>query len=48
MPARQYGCRAAKIQDNILFDKEMESEKYGRVLEWCSLNKDMEIKVIGE
>ncbi|KAF7096303.1 hypothetical protein CFC21_098270 [Triticum aestivum] len=33
-----------KIQDNILLCKTMEREKYGRVLEWCSLKKDLEIR----
>ena len=40
--------QSGKIQDNILLGKEMESEKYGRVLEWYSLKKYLEIKIIGE
>ena len=40
--------QSRNIQDNILLGKEMESEKYGRVLEWYSLNKYLEIKIIGE
>ncbi|KAM3347755.1 hypothetical protein ACQJBY_021585 [Aegilops geniculata] len=40
--------QSGKIQDNILFGKEMDSEKYDRVLEWCSLKKDLEILPFGD
>ncbi|XBH90321.1 hypothetical protein VPH35_082022 [Triticum aestivum] len=40
--------QSGKIQDNILLCKEMESEKYGRILEWYLLKKYLEIKIIGE
>uniref|UniRef100_A0A3B6ENG0 ABC transporter C family member 13 n=1 Tax=Triticum aestivum TaxID=4565 RepID=A0A3B6ENG0_WHEAT len=34
--------QSGKVQENILFGKEMDSEKYDRVLELCSLKKDLE------
>lgn len=40
--------QSGKIQDNILFGKEMDSEKYDRVLESCSLKKDLEILPFGD
>ncbi|XP_059666527.1 ABC transporter C family member 3-like [Cornus florida] len=46
--------QSGKIEDNILFGKEMDREKYEKVLEACSLKKDLEIfafsdqTVIGE
>ncbi|XBI29707.1 hypothetical protein VPH35_053631 [Triticum aestivum] len=40
--------QSGKIQDNILLGKEMESEEYDTVLEWYSLKKYLEIKIIGE
>ncbi|KAL6848013.1 hypothetical protein ACP4OV_022141 [Aristida adscensionis] len=40
--------QSGKIQDNILFGKEMEIEKYERVLESCSLKKDLEILPFGD
>ncbi|OEL25167.1 ABC transporter C family member 7 [Dichanthelium oligosanthes] len=41
--------QSGKIQDNILFGKEMEdNEKYERVLESCSLKKDLEILPFGD
>ncbi|EMS55420.1 ABC transporter C family member 3 [Triticum urartu] len=40
--------QSGKIQDNILFGKEMDSEKYDSVLEWCSLKKDLEILPFGD
>ncbi|TVU21597.1 hypothetical protein EJB05_31245, partial [Eragrostis curvula] len=40
--------QSGKIQDNILFGKEMDSEKYERVLQSCSLNKDLEILPFGD
>uniref|UniRef100_A0ACD5TRC9 Uncharacterized protein n=2 Tax=Avena sativa TaxID=4498 RepID=A0ACD5TRC9_AVESA len=40
--------QSGKIQDNILFGKEMDSERYDRVLESCSLKKDLEILPFGD
>ncbi|XP_051222905.1 ABC transporter C family member 3 [Lolium perenne] len=40
--------QSGKIQDNILFGKEMDTEKYDRVLESCSLKKDLEILPFGD
>ncbi|GJN37334.1 hypothetical protein PR202_gb26274 [Eleusine coracana subsp. coracana] len=40
--------QSGKIQDNILFGKEMDNEKYKRVLESCSLKKDLEILPFGD
>ncbi|CAL4978156.1 unnamed protein product [Urochloa decumbens] len=40
--------QSGKIQDNILFGKEMDTEKYERVLESCSLKKDLEILPFGD
>ncbi|KAG7625028.1 ABC transporter C family member 7 [Arabidopsis thaliana] len=46
--------QSGKVEENILFGKPMEREWYDRVLEACSLNKDLEIlpfhdqTVIGE
>ncbi|XP_020571535.1 ABC transporter C family member 3-like isoform X3 [Phalaenopsis equestris] len=40
--------QSGKIQDNILFGKEMDSEKYENVLEACSLKKDLEILPFGD
>ncbi|KAG2317921.1 hypothetical protein Bca52824_021043 [Brassica carinata] len=46
--------QSGKVEDNILFGKPMEREWYERVLEACSLNKDLELlpfhdqTVIGE
>ncbi|CAM0879855.1 unnamed protein product [Alopecurus aequalis] len=40
--------QSGKIQDNILFGKEMDGEKYDRVLESCSLKKDLEILPFGD
>ncbi|CAO2185872.1 unnamed protein product [Urochloa humidicola] len=40
--------QSGKIQDNILFGKEMDCEKYARVLESCSLKKDLEILPFGD
>jgi ABC-type multidrug transport system fused ATPase/permease subunit len=34
--------QSSKVQENILFGKQMDSEKYDRVLELCSLKKDLE------
>jgi len=40
--------QSGKIQENILFGKEMDAEKYDRVLESCSLKKDLEILPFGD
>ncbi|XP_047052850.1 ABC transporter C family member 3-like [Lolium rigidum] len=40
--------QSGKIQDNILFGKEMDTEKYDRILESCSLKKDLEILPFGD
>ncbi|CAO2174791.1 unnamed protein product [Urochloa humidicola] len=40
--------QSGKIQDNIIFGKEMDSDKYARVLESCSLKKDLEILPFGD
>ena len=40
--------QSGKIQDNILFGMEMDNEKYERVLESCSLKKDLEILPFGD
>ncbi|KAI3830552.1 hypothetical protein MKW98_030715 [Papaver atlanticum] len=40
--------QSGKIEDNILFGKEMDREMYGRVLEACSLKKDLEILSFGD
>ncbi|CAM0879854.1 unnamed protein product [Alopecurus aequalis] len=40
--------QSGPIQDNILFGKEMDIEKYDRVLESCSLKKDLEILPFGD
>ncbi|KAG0495993.1 hypothetical protein HPP92_000608 [Vanilla planifolia] len=40
--------QSGKIQDNILFGKEMDVEKYDNVLEACSLKKDLEILPFGD
>ncbi|XP_019193984.1 PREDICTED: ABC transporter C family member 3-like [Ipomoea nil] len=39
---------SGKIEENILFGKKMEREKYDRVLEACSLKKDLEILSFGD
>lgn len=40
--------QSATIVDNILFGKEMDHERYDRVLEACSLKKDLEIFSFGD
>ncbi|KAK8638310.1 hypothetical protein V6N13_136744 [Hibiscus sabdariffa] len=40
--------QSGKIEENILFGKEMERGMYERVLEACSLNKDLEILSYGD
>ena len=40
--------QSGKIEVNILFGKEMERKRYERVLEACSLKKDLEILSFGD
>nr|XP_028955922.1 ABC transporter C family member 3-like [Malus domestica] len=40
--------QSGKIEQNILFGKEMDRESYERVLEACSLKKDLEILSFGD
>ncbi|KAK7305217.1 hypothetical protein VNO77_43118 [Canavalia gladiata] len=40
--------QSGKIEDNILFGKEMDREKYEKVLEACSLSKDLEVLPFGD
>ncbi|KAG6637775.1 ABC transporter C family member 3-like isoform X1 [Carya illinoinensis] len=40
--------QSGKIEENILFGKAMDREKYERVLEACSLKKDLEILSFGD
>ncbi|KAB1199140.1 ABC transporter C family member 3 [Morella rubra] len=40
--------QSGKIEENILFGKEMERERYNKVLEACSLKKDLEILPYGD
>ncbi|KAL5165296.1 ABC transporter C family member 3 [Glycine soja] len=40
--------QSGKIEDNILFGKEMDREKYDEVLEACSLTKDLEVLPFGD
>ncbi|XP_056698803.1 ABC transporter C family member 3 [Spinacia oleracea] len=40
--------QSGKIVDNILFGQEMDHERYDRVLEACSLKKDLEILSFGD
>ncbi|XAR55403.1 Xenobiotic-transporting ATPase [Bertholletia excelsa] len=40
--------QSGKIEDNILFGKEMDRERYQMVLEACSLKKDLEILPFGD
>lgn len=40
--------QSGKIVDNILFGREMDCEKYQRVLEACSLKKDLETLSFGD
>ncbi|XP_012848692.1 PREDICTED: ABC transporter C family member 3 isoform X1 [Erythranthe guttata] len=40
--------QSGKIEENILFGKEMDRQRYNRVLEACSLNKDLEILSFGD
>nr|QIT08315.1 putative ABC transporter C family member 3-like protein [Siraitia grosvenorii] len=40
--------QSGKIEENILFSKEMDKERYKRVLEACCLEKDLEILAFGD
>jgi ABC-type multidrug transport system fused ATPase/permease subunit len=40
--------QSGKIEENILFGSEMDREKYERVLEACSLKKDLEVLPFGD
>ncbi|KAL8462296.1 hypothetical protein ACS0TY_033372 [Phlomoides rotata] len=40
--------QSGKIEENILFGKEMNRQRYNQVLEACSLNKDLEILSFGD
>jgi ATP-binding cassette subfamily C (CFTR/MRP) protein 2 len=40
--------QSGKIEENILFGKEMDREKYESILEACSLKKDLEILPFGD
>ncbi|XP_043712376.1 ABC transporter C family member 3-like [Telopea speciosissima] len=40
--------QSGKIEDNILFGKEMNKERYDMILEACSLKKDLELFTFGD
>ncbi|KAL6313755.1 hypothetical protein AAG906_010174 [Vitis piasezkii] len=40
--------QSGKIEENILFGKEMDRERYERVLDACSLKKDLEVLSFGD
>jgi len=40
--------QSGKIEENVLFGKEMDREKYESILEACSLKKDLEILSFGD
>ncbi|XP_042492071.1 ABC transporter C family member 3-like [Macadamia integrifolia] len=40
--------QSGKIVDNILFGKEMDKERYEKILEACSLKKDLEVFAFGD
>ncbi|CAN0898064.1 ABC transporter C family member 3 [Linum grandiflorum] len=40
--------QSGKIQENILFGKEMDKDKYDKVLEACALKKDLELFSFGD
>lgn len=46
--AQSSWIQSGKIEENILFGKEMQREKYDKVLEACSLKKDLEILSFGD
>nr|BAF63397.1 multidrug resistance-associated protein [Fagopyrum esculentum] len=46
--AQSAWIQSGKIVDNILFGSEMDQEKYERVLEACSLKKDLQVLPFGD
>ncbi|KAI3746682.1 hypothetical protein L6452_09121 [Arctium lappa] len=40
--------QSGKIEENILFGKEMDRERYNKVLEACALKKDLEVLSFGD
>jgi ABC-type multidrug transport system fused ATPase/permease subunit len=46
--AQSAWIQSGKIEENILFGKEMDRERYERILEACSLKKDLEIMSFGD
>ncbi|KAI3804729.1 hypothetical protein L1987_26492 [Smallanthus sonchifolius] len=40
--------QSGKIEDNILFGREMDRERFEKVLEACSLKKDLEVFLFGD
>ncbi|XP_027191554.1 ABC transporter C family member 3-like isoform X2 [Cicer arietinum] len=40
--------QSGKIEENVLFGREMDREKYERVIEACSLKKDLEVLPFGD
>ncbi|KAI9102331.1 hypothetical protein K1719_023533 [Acacia pycnantha] len=46
--AQSAWIQSGKIEENILFGKEMDKERYEKVLEACSLKKDLEILPFGD
>ncbi|KAG6793603.1 hypothetical protein POTOM_002818 [Populus tomentosa] len=46
--AQSTWIQSGKIEENILFGKEMDRERYERILEACSLKKDLEIMSFGD
>ncbi|KAL9997439.1 putative ABC-type xenobiotic transporter [Helianthus debilis subsp. tardiflorus] len=46
--AQSAWIQSGKIEDNILFGREMDRERYEKVLEACSLKKDLEILSFGD
>ncbi|KAL8469756.1 hypothetical protein ACS0TY_032560 [Phlomoides rotata] len=46
--AQSAWIQSGKIEENILFGKEMDRQRYNQVLEACSLNKDLEILSFGD
>ncbi|KAH6822716.1 multidrug resistance-associated protein 3 [Perilla frutescens var. hirtella] len=46
--AQSAWIQSGKIEENILFGKEMDRQWYNRVLEACCLNRDLEILAFGD
>ncbi|KAK6934571.1 ABC transporter type 1, transmembrane domain [Dillenia turbinata] len=46
--AQSAWIQSGKIEENILFSKEMDRERYERVLDACCLKKDLEILAFGD